>query len=230
MKTSFSGSRSSWDSNQARRRFRISGRSCSVACADFFERDASSGEEARKRRDAERMACGEQDATHLCKRGVSLGSEQGKDESRLGLNGHRPTISSLALGRYIACRKRLATHRIAHGRPDLEMRRSLTPGHAAIDCINHTLAKVGSREVPPCRPAPFASRHDESETARIRESSKRDSLGSRNALGPASTPEAGACASYGERSAPPRASALHQSSFRKLELSGKLGDGVRKAA
>ena len=23
------------------------------------------------------------------------------------------------------------------------MRRSLTPGHAAIDCINHTLAKVG---------------------------------------------------------------------------------------
>ena len=36
MKTSFSGSRSSSESNQARRRFRISGRSCSVACADFF--------------------------------------------------------------------------------------------------------------------------------------------------------------------------------------------------
>ena len=66
------------------------------------------------------MACGEQDATHLCKRGVSLGSEQGKDESRLGLNGHRPTISSLALGRYIACRKRLATHRIALDAPTLK--------------------------------------------------------------------------------------------------------------
>ena len=109
----------------------------------FFERDASSGEEARKRRDAERMACGEQDATHLCKRGVSLGSEQGKDESGLGLNGHRPTISSLALGRYIACRKRLRHPSDRAGCPNLEMRRSLTPGHAAIDCINHTLAKVG---------------------------------------------------------------------------------------
>ena len=76
-------------------------------------------------------------------RGVSLGSEQGKDESRLGLNGHRPTISSLALGRYIACRKRLRHPSDRAGRPNLEMRRSLTPGHAAIDCINHTLAKVG---------------------------------------------------------------------------------------
>jgi hypothetical protein len=29
------------------------------------------------------------------------------------------------------------------GRPDLEMRRSLTPRHDAIDGINHTLAKIG---------------------------------------------------------------------------------------
>lgn len=36
MKTSFAGSRSSWPSNQSRRRFRMSGRSCSSACADFF--------------------------------------------------------------------------------------------------------------------------------------------------------------------------------------------------
>ena len=36
MKTSFAGSRSSWLSNQARRLFRMSGRSCSSACADFF--------------------------------------------------------------------------------------------------------------------------------------------------------------------------------------------------
>ena len=72
-----------------------------------------------------------------------LGSEQGKDESGLGLNGHRPTISCLALGRYIACRKRLRHPSDRAGRPNLEMRCSLTPGHAAIDCINHTLAKVG---------------------------------------------------------------------------------------
>lgn len=36
MKTGFAGSRSSWPSNQARRRLRMSGRSCSSACADFF--------------------------------------------------------------------------------------------------------------------------------------------------------------------------------------------------
>ena len=127
------------------------------------------------------MACGEQDATHLCKRGVSLGSEQGKDESGLGLNGHRPTISSLALGRYIACRKRLRHPSDRAGCPNLEMRRSLTPGHAAIDCINHTLAKVGRERFRRCQPAPFASRHDESETARLAES-QSDFIGSRNAL------------------------------------------------
>jgi len=36
MKTRRSGSRSSWPSNQASRRFRMSGRSCSAACAVFF--------------------------------------------------------------------------------------------------------------------------------------------------------------------------------------------------
>ena len=36
MKTSRSGSRSGWASNQACRRFTISGRSCSLACAVFF--------------------------------------------------------------------------------------------------------------------------------------------------------------------------------------------------
>src|SRR5215217_4719100 len=38
MNTSRSGSRSSWLSNQAARRLRISGRSCSAACAVFFFR------------------------------------------------------------------------------------------------------------------------------------------------------------------------------------------------
>ena len=36
MKTRRSGSRSSWPSNQSSRRFRTSGRSCSLACAVFF--------------------------------------------------------------------------------------------------------------------------------------------------------------------------------------------------
>ena len=44
MKASFDGSRSSWPSNQSWRRFRTSGRSCSSACADFFERPAPSAQ------------------------------------------------------------------------------------------------------------------------------------------------------------------------------------------
>src|SRR6185369_6063033 len=36
MKISRSGSRSSWPSNQAARRLRISGRSCATACSSFF--------------------------------------------------------------------------------------------------------------------------------------------------------------------------------------------------
>jgi hypothetical protein len=45
MKTSLPGSSSSWSSNQASRRFRMSGRFRSAACADFFERQAAAVEE-----------------------------------------------------------------------------------------------------------------------------------------------------------------------------------------
>lgn len=41
MNTSLAGSMSSWPLNQARRRFRMSGRSCSSACADFSKRPAA---------------------------------------------------------------------------------------------------------------------------------------------------------------------------------------------
>jgi hypothetical protein len=54
MKTSRSGSRSSWPSNQASGWLRTPGRSCSTACPVFFERDAVSGEEAAQRRDRHR--------------------------------------------------------------------------------------------------------------------------------------------------------------------------------
>jgi len=45
MNMSCSGSRSSWPSNRSSRRFRMSGRSCSVACAVFFARDPAPREE-----------------------------------------------------------------------------------------------------------------------------------------------------------------------------------------
>jgi hypothetical protein len=45
MKTRCSGSRSSWPQSQACRQLRTSGRHCSSACADFFERDPTTNEE-----------------------------------------------------------------------------------------------------------------------------------------------------------------------------------------
>ena len=45
-KTSLSGSRAGWASNQARRRCSTSGRCCLLACADFLEGDAAAEEEA----------------------------------------------------------------------------------------------------------------------------------------------------------------------------------------
>ena len=49
IRTKRSGSRSSWPLNQASRRFKMSGRSCSEACAVFFARDGVAGEEAADR-------------------------------------------------------------------------------------------------------------------------------------------------------------------------------------
>jgi hypothetical protein len=49
--TSRAGSRSSWFSNQASRRLRTSGRSCSVAWSVFFERQAVAVEEGPDRAD-----------------------------------------------------------------------------------------------------------------------------------------------------------------------------------
>ena len=46
LKISHSGSRSSWPSNQTSRASLTSGRSCSAACADFFDRDGAAMEEA----------------------------------------------------------------------------------------------------------------------------------------------------------------------------------------
>src|SRR3954469_2076817 len=48
-KTSLSGSRSIWPSNQSRRCFRTSGRSCSEACAVFFTRQVMAHKEAPQR-------------------------------------------------------------------------------------------------------------------------------------------------------------------------------------
>lgn len=72
MKTSLAGSRSSWPSNQASRRFRTSGRSCSSACADFFERPAAQSQPVAQRAAADAHESFRQEPLdHLVQRDVS---------------------------------------------------------------------------------------------------------------------------------------------------------------
>jgi hypothetical protein len=80
MKTRRSGSKSSWLSNQSSRRFRTSGRSCSLACAVFFARQLVTLAKAPKRGDAQLRArlrqplfqLGQGDAGRLDKKSPAL--------------------------------------------------------------------------------------------------------------------------------------------------------------
>src|SRR4051812_50210899 len=98
MNTSRSGSRSSWLSNQAARRLRISGRSCSAACAVFFfARDLVPAAEAPERAHADprpflgqaRLQLGQGDVGNL---------GQGRvDQIGMGLGATREPIAALRL-------------------------------------------------------------------------------------------------------------------------------------
>jgi hypothetical protein len=98
MKISRSGSRSSWPSNQASRRLRISGLSCSAACAVFFSRDLVAAAEAPERAHAHegsllgqaRLQLGQGDVGHLVQGRV--------DQIGMGLGLTREPIAALRLG------------------------------------------------------------------------------------------------------------------------------------
>jgi hypothetical protein len=98
MKISRSGSRSSWPSNQASRRLRMSGRSCSAACAVFFTRDLVPAAEAPERAHAHegsflgqaRLQLGQGDVGHLVQGRV--------DQLGMGLGSTREPVAALRLG------------------------------------------------------------------------------------------------------------------------------------
>src|SRR3954452_3701010 len=97
MKISRSGSRSSWLSNQASRRLRMSGRSCSAACAVFFARDLVAAAEAPERAHADprpflgqaRLQLGQGDVGNLGQRRV--------DPISMGLGAMRESVAALRL-------------------------------------------------------------------------------------------------------------------------------------
>src|ERR1700752_3770952 len=111
MKTSCPGSRSGWPSNQAWRRRATSGRSCSAACAVFFEADAATIEEAPQRPYSHGdAALSQQKLLQLGQRDVQLLLAARHQEVSLGLNPRRSLIATLRQG----CR---ATIRFPIGNP-----------------------------------------------------------------------------------------------------------------
>src|SRR5918994_3108915 len=93
MNTRRSGSRSSWSSNQASRRFRTSRRSCSEACAVFFTRELVTAAEAPERGHADlrplagklHLQLGQGQVRHLI--------EGGADQAGMGLDLVREPVT-----------------------------------------------------------------------------------------------------------------------------------------
>jgi hypothetical protein len=124
MKISCSGSRSSWSSNHSSRRFRMPGRSCSVACV-FFARDPAPREEPPYRAECDLSAVIPQKCLQLGQgyarsRIVSL-----QDQLGMRLDPHQTSISGLLWWRRrspLAC-KLLPSD--SAGRADIEPYRGL---------------------------------------------------------------------------------------------------------
>src|SRR3712207_4068647 len=98
MNTSRSGSRSSWPSNQASRCLRISGRSCSAACAVFFARDLVPAAEAPERAHADVGPLLGQVRLQLRQGDVGPLVQGRVDQIGMGLGAMREPVAALRLG------------------------------------------------------------------------------------------------------------------------------------
>jgi hypothetical protein len=97
MKTSFSGSRSGCALNQARRFAATSGRSCSLACAVFFEGHGMAIEETPHRAGRENHAVLiPQHRGDFDERNVNLGIDRFENDGAVKLDPARPQIAALA--------------------------------------------------------------------------------------------------------------------------------------
>ena len=142
MKTSLLGSSSSWSSNQASRRFRMSGRSRSVACADFFERQPAAVEEgpdgAHARLDA---ALRGKPLLHLYDRHVRRLFDQTEQEVALRIELGAPWLA-LTARRPLTARARPAHPYNRRGDPDLELGRRSPGRQPAKHRIDHTITQI----------------------------------------------------------------------------------------
>ncbi len=106
MKTSRSGSRSSWPSNHSSRRFRTSGRSCSIAWPVFFTRDAVTIEEPPDRADPDQCAAFGELPLDLGQCDVALLLDQREDEAGMRFDPAQEPVAALLLGNRPAVAKR----------------------------------------------------------------------------------------------------------------------------
>src|SRR5271156_5137187 len=98
MKTRCSGSRSGWASNQACRRAATSGRSCSLACAVFFQGDAMAVKKAPDRTRGKHGAMlPPQEIRELNQRDVHLLVDRTQDDVAVSLDAMGTPVSALAL-------------------------------------------------------------------------------------------------------------------------------------
>src|SRR3954462_8939899 len=142
MNTSRSGSRCSWPSNQAPRRLRTSGRSCSAACAVFFTRDPVPAAKAPERTDTDlrpllgqaRLQLGQGDVGNLGQRRV--------DQIGMRLGSTREPITPLRLWPGIAASPALGLPADRAGRAHAKPGSGLTAGQARVDGGQNTRAKV----------------------------------------------------------------------------------------
>ncbi len=141
-KTKRSGSRSSWPSNQSSRRFRISGRSCSVACAVFFARDAVTAEVAPERCHAGERPLTRQALLQLGQCHVRHRGERGRDQAGMGLRAIREPITTLWLGPSIATSPTQSLPADRARGADTEPRRRLATGQTLVNGAQNTRPEI----------------------------------------------------------------------------------------
>jgi hypothetical protein len=142
MKVSCSGSRSCWLSSHSSRRFRMSGRSCSVACAVFFARDPAPRDEPPYRAKRDLGAATGQRRLQFGQGNVGSRFVSIQDQPGMRLNSHRTSIVALLL----SCRRSVLVCKLlppdgARG-ADTEPYRRLSRRQITRDCRHNPVSKI----------------------------------------------------------------------------------------
>src|ERR1700730_15297394 len=142
MNTSRAGSRSGWNSNQARRRRATSGRSGSAACAVFFEADAAAVKEPPHRTDPDRDAATLQHRLQLGQRDVRRLLDLGQQEMRRRFDPLRATVPTLRARRRATALTPLGNPADRARRANLEPLRRLVPRRPFLNSLNDPNPKI----------------------------------------------------------------------------------------